>query len=80
MRTTIEIDDGLIAKVRRKAGERKTTVSKIVEQALRCYLIQLPKRSRPVGPRWIVVAGTRQPDVNIADRDQLYDMLENRQW
>jgi Arc/MetJ family transcription regulator len=38
MKTTIEIADPLLERVRRVAADRETTLTAIVDHALRCYL------------------------------------------
>jgi hypothetical protein len=43
MRTTLVLDDGLLRQAKRRAAERNTTVSQVVNEALRESL------SRPVG-------------------------------
>jgi hypothetical protein len=78
MRTTLDLEDQLLIKARRKAVERETTLTEIVEEALRFYLTAARKPVRRMTSRWVVVSGTREPDVDIADRDRLYDALEGR--
>jgi hypothetical protein len=43
MRTTITIDDRLLARLKRRAAESRTSVSKLVEQAVRLFV----RRPRP---------------------------------
>jgi hypothetical protein len=38
MRTTITLDDRLIAQLKRRAAEQGTSVSKLIEQAVRLFL------------------------------------------
>lgn len=45
MRTTISIDDHLLAKLKRRAADSGTTVSKLVEQAVR-LLVRTPRAPR----------------------------------
>lgn len=77
MRTTLNIDDQLLLKARRKALEQKTTLTRVVEESLRNYL--MPAKRRPLKPfsqRWVVVGGKHPPPVDVADRDRLYDYLD----
>jgi len=76
MRTTIDIEDALLAKARRKAAERNTTLTRIVEDALRRYLMPGKQPRKRLADRWVVVAGTRPPAVDVADRGRLYDFME----
>ena len=45
MRTTITLDDHLLAKLKKRASESGTSVSRLIEQAIR-LLIQAPSPSR----------------------------------
>jgi len=78
MRTTLDINDRLLTKARRKAIEQKTTLTAIIEEALRRSLMPLPRPTRSLASRWVIVKGERPPAVDIADRDRLYDALEGR--
>lgn len=51
MRTTITIDDHLLDKVRRRAAERGTTLSALIEEALRLSM----SRSAPATPKFELV-------------------------
>lgn len=44
-KTTLMIDDGLYADVRRRAAERGESVSAIVSEAIRRYIIERPNRT-----------------------------------
>jgi Family of unknown function (DUF6364) len=77
MKTTLNIDDGLLRKAKRTAAERGVTLTSIVEDALRSAL---GKRSHPPGDglEWPTVKGRRPPDVDISDRESLYEWMEGR--
>jgi len=76
MRTTLDLEDTLLSRARRKAAERQTTLTRVIEEALRHYLIPRPAAATSVRGRWKTVAGTARPEVDIADRDRLYDAME----
>ncbi len=78
MRTTLDIEDAVLERARRHASRQGATLTAIVERALRMFLSQRPERAEPLETRWVVVGGQRLPDVDIADRDRLYDALDGR--
>jgi hypothetical protein len=76
MRTTLNIDDELMAKVKRKARESGKTITDIVEEALRKETAgDVPDRSR-FKLKWRTVAGRLRRGVELADRDSLYQIME----
>lgn len=46
MRTTITLDDRLLATLKKRASDTGTTVSKVIEQAVRLSLHAGPRRGR----------------------------------
>lgn len=78
MRTTLDIEDAVLERARRRATRDGTTLTATVERALRLFLSQRPARAAPLDTRWVVVAGRQLPDVDVADRDRLYDALDGR--
>ncbi|HEX4627651.1 MAG TPA: type II toxin-antitoxin system VapB family antitoxin [Gemmatimonadales bacterium] len=78
MRTTLDIDDGLLRQARRKATEERRTLTAVIEEALQA-LLRRPARSRQrFRLRWVTRRGTRAPSVDVADRDALYQRLDGR--
>lgn len=78
MRTTLDIEDAVLDKARQRASREGTTLTAVVERALRLFLSERPRRPSPLESRWVVVEGTRLPDVDISDRDRLYDLMAGR--
>ena len=78
MRTTLDIEDTVLDRARRRAARDGATLTATVERALRLFLSQRPERAGPLETRWVVVAGRQLPDVDVADRDRLYDALDGR--
>ncbi|MDE3153816.1 MAG: type II toxin-antitoxin system VapB family antitoxin [Acidobacteriota bacterium] len=78
MRTTLDIEDAVLAQARTRASREGTTLTAIVEQALRLFLSKRSGRPSPLASRWVVVDGRERPDVDIADRDRLYDAMGGR--
>jgi Ribbon-helix-helix protein, copG family len=73
MKTTLNIDDTVMAELKREAARQGRTMSELVETALRLFFRSQRKRaSLPQLPRF---HGGREP-VDIADRDALYSVME----
>jgi hypothetical protein len=75
MKTTLVIDDGLMARLREEAVRQRRTMSELVEAALRRMLEEPP----PVMdiepfPEWDGGGAM----VDLADRDALYQAMEGR--
>ena len=78
MRTTLDIEDVILQRARGRAAREGTTLTDVVERALRLFLTRRPAAAPPLSARWVVVDGAWPPDVDIADRDRLYDALGER--
>jgi hypothetical protein len=75
MKTTLNIDDTVIAELKSEAARQGRTMSELVETALRLLLRSQRKRgSIPALPTFHS-GGTL---VDIADRDALYHAMEGR--
>lgn len=78
MKTTLNLDDHLLREAKKRAAERGTTLTKIVEEALRDALSS-DEIGDEIGDegevRWVVVDGG-PPRVDIDDRNALYEFLE----
>ena len=75
MKTTLNIDDTVMARLKREAVRQGRTMSELVETALR-QLFRAPKSRRRL-PRLPTFKGGGHL-VDIADRDALYHALEGR--
>lgn len=75
MKTTLNIDDTVMAELKREAARQGRTMSEMVETALRLLLLSQRKRGTiPALPKFHS-GGTL---VDIADRDALYQAMEGR--
>jgi hypothetical protein len=75
MKTTLNIDDTVMAALKREAARQGRTMSELVETALRLLLqSQRKPRELPALPQFHG-GGTL---VDIADRNALYDIMEGR--
>jgi Ribbon-helix-helix protein, copG family len=75
MKTTLNIDDTIMAELKREAARQGRTMSELVETALRLLLRSQRKRGKIPGLPKFRGGGTL---VDIADRDALYQAMEGR--
>lgn len=75
MKTTLNIDDSVMARLKREAAKQGRTMSELMEAALRLFLrAQREKQDLPPLPTFDFGGDL----VDIADRDALYDAMEGR--
>ena len=77
MKTTLNIDDTVMQRLREEAARRGTTMSALVEAGLRRVLEEEPgqgegRRALPPLPAWSS-GGAR---VDVADRGALHDLMD----
>jgi hypothetical protein len=76
MRTTLDIRDEVLQKARQRAAETRTSLTRVIEQALHDFLEKKPAKSfRLHGGK--VGKGKRPPRVDVADRDALHDFMND---
>ena len=75
MKTTLNIDDSVMALLKREAARQGRTMSELVESALR-LLFRSRKSPRELPPLPTFRSGGHL--VDIADRDALYQAMEGR--
>ena len=75
MKTTLVIDDKVLARLRREAARQGRTISELVEAALRQFLERKPSAG-PLAPLPTFDSGGAY--VDVADRDALYPAMEGR--
>ena len=75
MKTTLNIDDTVIAELKREAARQGRSMSELVEMALRLLLRSQRKREEIVALQSFRSGGAL---VDIADRDALYQAMDGR--
>jgi hypothetical protein len=75
MKTTLNIDDTVMAQLKREAARQKRTMSDLVETALRS-LFRSQQKHHAVPPLPTFHSGGTL--VDVADRDALYQAMEGR--
>ncbi len=73
MKTTLNIDDQVMARLREESARQGKTITEIVESALRLLLRQ--QKSKKTLQKLPSFDGGI-PRVNIANREALYDLME----
>lgn len=75
-RTTLILHERRLAELKRVAADRGQTISAVVDEFLAEGIRRArePKRTKVAFP----VFNMGEPRVNIADRDQLWDLMEGR--
>ena len=75
MRTTLSIDDELLARAKRRASRRQLTLGQYVEEALRREL--LAEEAAPARVELPVFNGGRaRPGIDLSSNRDLYDALD----
>jgi len=75
MKTTLNIDDTVMAKLKREAARRGRTMSELVETALRMFFRPQKKSDKLPALPTFRSGGAM---IDVADRDALYQAMEGR--
>ncbi|MSO78727.1 MAG: CopG family transcriptional regulator [Acidimicrobiia bacterium] len=75
MRTTVRLDDDLLAATKRRAAETGRTLTAVIEDALRQALGRADVSSSSVAPL-PVVHGTTRPGVDLDDSAGLLELMD----
>lgn len=76
MKTTLNLNEQVLRQAKRRAARDGMTLTKFVEDALRARLTVAGGRKEPFRMQLKPVKGDRPPNVDISDRDALYDVLD----
>jgi hypothetical protein len=75
MRTTLNLEDSVMSRLKQEAARRHCTMSELMESAIRRFLEEKqPPKSLPPLPSFSLGGAL----VDIADRNALYDAMEGR--
>ena len=78
MRTTIRLDDDVLARAKRAALERGTTLTAVIEDALRRALAPEAKQRRSPLSLPTFRGDGLQPGVDLDDTASLLDLMDER--
>ena len=76
MKTTLNLNDQVLRQAKRRAARDGITLTRFVEDALRARLAETGSRRPRFRLRLETVTGDAPPNVDIADRDALYDVID----
>lgn len=77
MRTTLRIDDKLLADVKKLAIDTGRTFTRVVEDALRVALVQRPPKRRAKRPKLHTCGGKGlQPGVDLSSNAAVADLMD----
>ena len=77
MKTTLNLDDQVLRNAKKRAMQDGVTLTRFVEDALKAKLLPVSQRRPKFKLQPVVVEGTRAPNVDISNRDALYDIIDN---
>ena len=76
MKTTLNLDDRVLKNAKEQAARDGITLTAFVEQALKARLLQESEQvTYSFRPK--VVKGSKPPNVDISERDALYEVIDN---
>jgi hypothetical protein len=78
MRTTLDLDPGILRSAKRRAADEGRPLTRVIEDALRHYLAPSPARRKRFRLRLLTKKGRRVPGIDFADRDALYERMDGR--
>ena len=75
MKTTLNLNDQILRQAKGRATRDGITLTRFVEDALRAKLMAA-ERGSPFKLKLRTVDGSRPPNVDISDREALYDVID----
>ena len=76
MKTTLNLNDSVFRQAKSRAQRNGVTLTRFVEDALRAQLMGSKPGKRKFKLQMCTVRGTRPPNVDIFDREALYEVLD----
>lgn len=76
MKTTLNLDDQVLRHAKERAARDGVTLTRFVENALRAKLMAATRKGQGFKLRITAVKGKRPPNVDISDREALYDVID----
>ncbi|MCY3809052.1 MAG: DUF2191 domain-containing protein [Gemmatimonadetes bacterium] len=78
MKTTLNLNDLLLTRAKRHAARSGVTLTRFVEDALRARLAEHDRPQPPFELGLVTVRGHAPPNVDVSDREELYDVMDGR--
>lgn len=76
MKTTLNLDDQILRRAKDLAARDGVTLTRFVENALHAQLMASRHKRPGFKLELITVKGNRPPNVDVSDRDALYDVID----
>ena len=76
MKTTLNLNDQVLRQAKGRAARDGITLTRFVEDALRAHLSDARARKPGFRLQLKTVTGTSPPNVDISDRDALYEVID----
>ena len=79
MRTTLDLDDALLRAAKERAAREGTSLTRLLEEALRIHLGDREKsKKKAFRLKLLTKKGRLVPGVDLSDRDSVYERMEGR--
>ena len=78
MRTTVDLNDELYRRLKKRAADEGVPLREIIESALRGFLRGDRNRGKAYRLRWRTEKGKLRPGVRLDDRSALFDLMGER--
>lgn len=78
MKTTLNLNDLLLTRAKRRATRGGVTLTRFVEDALRIKLAEDDRPNPPFKLELGTVRGLAPPNVDLSDREELHDIMNRR--
>ncbi len=78
VKTTLNLDPRLLTRAKRLAATEGITLTALVEDALRARVVARPAEATRFQLQVPTVRGDRPPAVDVADRQALFDLFDER--
>ena len=76
MKITLNLDDQVLRHAKERAARDGVTLTRFVENALRTKLMAVSRKGPGFKLRMTTVKGKRPPNVDISDRNALYNVID----
>jgi hypothetical protein len=82
MRTTVNIDERLLAEAKNAAARTNRTLGEVIDDALRVLFIERQQAERTVAKITLPVDGGSglRPGVNLEDKEQMAELLGDNEF
>ena len=76
MKTTLNLNDQVLRHAKERAARDGITLTRFVENAMRAKLMATQSKGPAFKLKIPTVKGKRPPNVDVSDREALYDVLD----